>query len=84
MLGILFGYLTRKQSFKGISKAITALIWILLFLLGVEVGSDKQIIEGIGTLGLEALIITSAAILGSCLTAWGLWYVLYKKKGDQV
>ena len=79
-IGILIGYLTRRREFSGISRFITFLIWALLFLLGVEVGSNQQIIQGIGTLGLEALAITFGAVSGSCLTAWGLWYFLYKRK----
>lgn len=81
--GILVGYLTRKQEINSIGRIITALIWILLFLLGIEVGGNQQIIEGLATLGLEALVITAAAILGSCLAAWGLWYFLYKRKEKQ-
>ena len=82
--GILVGYLMRTKELKSIGKVITLLIWILLFLLGVEVGSNRQIIEGLGTLGLEAILITLAALLGSCVCAWGLWKVLYKRKGESV
>ena len=82
--GILVGYLLRKRELSGIGRLITSLIWILLFLLGVEVGSNQQIIDGLATLGLEALTITFAAVLGSCLAAWGLWYFLYKRKETQV
>lgn len=82
--GILVGYLLRRNDLRGMGKIITLLIWILLFLLGVEVGGNRQIIEGLGTLGLEATLITLAAVIGSCLSAWGLWYVLYKKKGESV
>ena len=35
-------------------------------------------------LGLEALIITLAAVTGSILCAWGLWYLLYiRNKGKE-
>lgn len=83
LAGILVGYLARKREFTRIGKFITTLIWALLFLLGVEVGSNQQIIQGLGSLGLEALAITFGAILGSCLAAWGLWYFLYKRKESQ-
>ena len=81
--GICIGYLFRKVELKGIGKLITALIWVLLFLLGVEVGGNPQIIEGLATLGMEAVIITLASVLGSCVAAWGLWYFLYKRKGGK-
>lgn len=84
LCGILVGYLARKHELSGIGRLITSLIWILLFLLGVEVGSNQKIIEGLATLGIEALTITFAAVLGSCLAAWALWYFLYKRKEGQV
>ena len=81
--GILVGYLARKHELKGTGRLITSLIWMLLFLLGIEVGSNQQIIEGLANLGLEALAITFAGILGSCLAAWALWYFLYRRKERQ-
>lgn len=81
--GMCIGFLLRRQQFSWIHRVITTLIWILLFLLGVEVGSNRQIIEGLATLGLEAFSITIAAVIGSCMAAWALWYLLYKKKGGK-
>lgn len=78
--GICIGYLLRKQALKNIGKFITVLIWGLLFLLGIEVGGNRQIIEGLATLGLEAMVITLASVLGSCVAAWILWFFLYKRK----
>ena len=42
-----------------------------------------RIIKGLHTLGLEAIIITVAAVAGSTLCAWGLWYLLYKWNGGK-
>lgn len=81
--GMCIGFLLRKSRFTWIHNVITALIWILLFLLGVEVGGNRQIIEELATIGLEAFVITLAAILGSCICAWALWYLLYKRKGGR-
>ena len=49
------------------------LIWLLLFLLGVEVGGNPRIIQGIATLGAEALVLGVAGIVGSAVLAWTLW-----------
>lgn len=81
--GMCIGFLLRKRQLTGIHRIITILIWILLFLLGVEVGGNRQIIEGLATLGLEALAITLAAVIGSCLAAWVLWKELYRRKGGE-
>ena len=78
--GIILGYAIKNYRLKFLSSIITTLIWVLLFILGIEVGSNQQIINGLATLGLEAIIITIAAVLGSCVAAWLLWYALYKRK----
>lgn len=77
LTGMLIGYLLRNKRLKWIHKIITLLIWTLLFLLGIDVGGNEAIVKGLHTLGLEALIITLAAVIGSVLCAWVLWYLLY-------
>lgn len=72
-LGIGLGYLMRRHSLPPIGKVITLLIWVLLFLLGIEVGQNEQIIRSLPTLGAEAVIMAVACVLGSCLAAWMLW-----------
>lgn len=77
LTGMLLGFLLRNKRLSWIHKIITLLIWVLLFLLGIDVGGNEAIIKGLHTLGLEALIITLAAVTGSILCAWGPWYLLY-------
>lgn len=77
LTGVLIGYLLRNQKLSWIHQIITLLIWLLLFLLGIDVGGNESIIKGLHTIGLEAAIITLAAVIGSVLAAWGLWYLLY-------
>lgn len=85
-LGILSGVFCRKLS-KGArisltdvvarwqDRIVTWLIWLLLFLLGIEVGSNEMIVRSLPTLGVEALLLSSAATLGCCVLAWALWRV---------
>ncbi|NLX41062.1 MAG: lysine exporter LysO family protein [Bacteroidales bacterium] len=80
ILGIGVGYLFRKRNLSFISKVITVLIWILLFVLGLEVGSNPQIVSNLGKLGLDALIITVGALLGSITLAALLWKIVNKSK----
>ena len=82
LTGMLFGYLLRSKRLTWIHKIITFLIWVLLFLLGIDVGGNDIIVKGLHTLGLEALIITLAAVIGSTLFAWGLWYLLHERQPD--
>lgn len=71
--GILCGYLLRKRRIPHVQQATTILIWVLLFLLGLNIGSNEQIINSIGSLGVEALLITVFATMGSLIAAWLLW-----------
>lgn len=85
-LGILSGVLCRKLSTgarisltdvaaRWQGRIVTWLIWLLLFLLGIEVGSNEMIVRSLPTLGVEALLLSSAATLGCCVLAWMLWRV---------
>ena len=69
---------TRLASKVGVIGALngrvtTWLIWLLLFMLGLEVGSNKQLIAALPTLGVEAMVLSVSATLGSCVLAWVLW-----------
>ena len=85
-MGILSGVLCRKLSTgarisltdvaaRWQGRIVTWLIWLLLFLLGIEVGSNEMIVRSLPTLGVEALLLSSAANLGCCVLAWELWTV---------
>ena len=58
LTGMLLGYLLRKRDLKKIHQIITLLIWLLLFILGIEVGSNEQIIKGLHTIGLSLIHIS--------------------------
>lgn len=81
LTGMLLGFLLRRRNLKKIHQIITVLIWLLLFILGIEVGSNEQIVKGLHTIGFEAVILTLGGTLGSVIAAWALWKVLYKRKG---
>ena len=73
LCGIGLGYLLRGRNTAVISKIITVLIWALLFLLGIEVGTNPKIIGGLQNLGVEALVLTIGGSVGSGLASWWLW-----------
>lgn len=76
-LGIVVGYLFRRvEILQSIPKTISYTIFLLLFLLGVSVGNNDTIINNLPTLGGQALLIASAASLGSAIAAW-LVYKLF-------
>lgn len=81
--GIGAGYLLRRRPLRHLGKVISLLIWILLFLLGVEVGGDERIVKGIASLGLEAVVITFAGVCGCGVLALILWKLVKGKKGGE-
>jgi len=81
--GIALGYLLRRHKLRFIHHTTLALIWLLLFLLGLEVGGNETIIQQFGSLGLEALLLATAGTLGSVLAAWGLWLTVRVKPSKQ-
>jgi uncharacterized membrane protein YbjE (DUF340 family) len=58
-------------------------IYLLLFLLGVAIGTNEVIVKNLPALGFKALLISLGGVLGSVLVAWlayRLWFA--PKKSD--
>lgn len=64
-----------------LSRALTGFIWLLLFLLGVEVGCNERLLASLPTLGVEALLVGVLSALGSCVAAFFFWH-RFCKSGD--
>lgn len=79
LAGMVIGYISRSHRAIWIQKVITILIWVLLLILGIEVGGNQRIIEGFATLGAEAILISLTCTLGSVLAAWLLWKIVYRQ-----
>lgn len=80
LCGIAVGYMLRNKNMRIVSRIITVLIWLLLFLLGIEVGSNPRIVMGMQTLGIEALLLTIGGAVGTTLCAWLLWIYVSRKE----
>ena len=83
LCGIAVGYLLRNKNTRIVSRIITVLIWLLLFLLGIEVGSNPRIVMGMQTLGIEALVLTIGGAVGTTLCAWLLWIYVSRKEASK-
>ena len=81
--GIAVGYMLRNKNTRIVSRIITVLIWLLLFLLGIEVGSNPRIVMGMQTLGIEALVLTIGGAVGTILCAWLLWIYVSRKEASR-
>ena len=54
---------------KNISRSMTALVFILILLMGIKTGINRDVISNLGAFGLQAILIALAAIIGSILFA---------------
>lgn len=80
--GILIGYLLRqrKKLISANEKLINYAIYLLLFLMGVSIGSNEQIINSLSSLGITALLVSFGAVLGSVLVGFFISKLLFKSK----
>jgi len=71
-IGLFIG--NRPKIIKIVGILTSFSIFLLLFLLGIGVGTNDKIINNLHSIGLQALILTLGAILGSLICA----YLVYK------
>ncbi len=79
LAGIAFGYALRSIKISFIQRIIITLVWVLLFLLGLEVGANETVVRQFGTLGLQAFMLAAGGTLGSVVFAWLLWITVRTK-----
>lgn len=77
--GVLAGFLLRKKKLGWVSQFIMIAIWILLFLLGIAVGHNEEILNNLDTIGWQALVLSIGAVLGSVLLAGVVYRFFFKK-----
>ena len=77
--GITVGYLLRRWKIRFIQGFILTLIWLLLFLLGLEVGANETVVRQFGKLGFEAFLLATGGTFGSVVAAWLLWLSVRNK-----
>ena len=69
LAGFLFGLLLKGRVKLPTSAITMASICLLLFILGLEIGGNDELLGNLPTMGLTALIVTVLAVLGSVVLA---------------
>ena len=82
--GIVVGWLFhKKEKYLKISSELTNwAIYLLLFLLGLSVGNNKEILSNFDKIGYQSILITVFAVIGSVLVSW-LTYTLFFRKNER-
>ena len=76
--------LGRFLRIKGLQKPIIAVTWLLLLCLGLETGSDREVIGALPSIGLASAELSIGGVAGSCILAWLLWKYMGGKVGEAV
>jgi uncharacterized membrane protein YbjE (DUF340 family) len=83
-MGIGIGYLLRDLRFlQKVEKSISLTIFLLLFVLGLSIGSNSLIINNIGKFGWQAIVLATLSILGSLLASFLVFHLFFKKGGNE-
>lgn len=74
--------LGRFLRIKGLQKPIIAVTWLLLLFLGLETGSDREVIGALPSIGLASAALSIGGVAGSCILAWLLWKYMGGNVGE--
>lgn len=74
--------LGRFLRIKGLQKPIIAVTWLLLLFLGLETGSDREVIGALPSIGLASAALSIGGVAGSCILAWLLWKYMDGNVGE--
>ena len=82
--GVAIGYLFKNISFlRNTEKTISYTIVLLLFILGISIGSNKLIIGNLAAFGWQAAVIALSATCGSILDSWMTLKLFFRTGGKQ-
>ena len=83
LAGMLIGHFLRNgKRVEKIEKSTSITIFVLLFVLGLSVGSNNVIIDNLGRFGWQAAVIAMLGMGGSIIAA-RIVFQLFFKKGEE-
>lgn len=82
--GILIGHLLRRMRLlRQIEKSTSLTVFILLFVLGLSIGSNHLIIDNLGRFGWQAAVLATAGTAGSILAASIVVRIFFRQKKEE-
>lgn len=83
LAGVIIGHFLRhgKCSVR-VERTISLTILALLFVLGLSVGSNRQVIANLGHLGWQAVVLATLSLIGSVLAAFLVYRVMLRKRKE--
>ncbi len=85
VVGFVGGYSLRKYRPFGeiIDKVVEVYIYFFLFLLGVSIGLNDEVMRGIERLGFNAAVISIAGMVGSAMVSLFVYKYFFEGKIDE-
>lgn len=81
---VLAGYLLRRWPQRWVNPLLTLSIWLMLFIIGIEVGGNEILVNSLGQLGAQALTLTFITAITCGTGSLWLWrHLLSAKPNDQ-
>lgn len=79
--GILAGRLLnrKRKVIRTFDRLTTWSIYLLLFLMGVSIGTNQEIMANLSSLGVKAIIIAAFSLAGSILLSVAVYHVFFRK-----
>lgn len=79
--GVFVGHLLKKNKrlFKFIGKLNMWIIFLLLFVMGLSIGNNPQIIDNLSGLGVSAILIGLVSTMGSVFAAYLVYKYIFEK-----
>ena len=85
ILGIIIGYGLRRISIlRKVEASISYTVFLLLFVLGVTIGSNRLIVDNLFSFGWQAALLTLSATVGSILASWIVLRLFFTSKKKMV
>lgn len=83
LIGIAIGKIFDNKNLivKTSNRLIPFTVWILLFIFGISIGNNKDIIDNIAIFGIQAISLSLFSILGSVIFSFVLYISLFKHDG---
>ena len=70
---VCIGFMLRRWPQAWVSKLLTLSVWLMLFVIGIEVGGNEVLVSSLALLGAESLTLTLITTLCCSLGALWLW-----------
>lgn len=85
LVGMAIGLMLRRWPgvFKPAERVCSALVYVLLFLLGLSAGNNRQVVGQLGQMGYEALLISVFAVIGSVIVSYVVYIIFFRNAGSK-